>query len=54
IVCACIYIKTTTDGEIKALLHILVEALESFSDIDLIHSIIMYATHVLSLPRLTK
>ncbi|CAF3023543.1 unnamed protein product [Rotaria sp. Silwood2] len=41
--------KTTSDGEIKTLLRILVKALESFSDIDLIDSIIMCLTRLLLL-----
>jgi neurofibromin 1 len=48
IVYGCIS-KTTSDGEIKALLRILVKALESFSDIDLIDSIIMCLTRLLPL-----
>ncbi|CAF1346077.1 unnamed protein product [Rotaria sordida] len=48
IVYGCIS-KTTSDGEIKALLRILVKALESFFDIDLIDSIIMCLTRLLSL-----
>jgi hypothetical protein len=39
----------TSDAEIKALLRILVKALESFSDIDLIDSIIMCLTRLLPL-----
>ncbi|CAF2593144.1 unnamed protein product [Rotaria sp. Silwood2] len=41
--------KTTSDYEIKALLCILVKALESFSDIDLIELIIMCLIHLLPL-----
>ncbi len=48
IVYGCIS-KTTSDAEIKALLRILVKALESFSDIDLIDSIIMCLTRLLPL-----
>ncbi|CAF4219983.1 unnamed protein product [Rotaria sp. Silwood2] len=48
IVYGCIS-KTTSDGEIKTLLRILVKALESFSDIDLIDSIIMCLTRLLPL-----
>ncbi|CAF1066978.1 unnamed protein product [Adineta ricciae] len=48
IVYGCIS-KTTSDGEIKALLRILVKALESFSDIDLIDGIIMCLTRLLPL-----
>ena len=48
IVYGCIS-KVTSDGEIKALLRILVKALESFSDIDLIDSIIMCLTRLLPL-----
>ncbi|CAF5012091.1 unnamed protein product, partial [Rotaria sp. Silwood1] len=48
IVYGCIS-KTISDAEIKALLRILVKALESFSDIDLIDSIIMCLTRLLPL-----
>ncbi|CAF1287270.1 unnamed protein product [Adineta steineri] len=48
IVYGCIS-KTTSDGEIKVLLRILVKALESFSDIDLIDAIIMCLTRLLPL-----
>ncbi|CAF0771618.1 unnamed protein product [Rotaria sp. Silwood1] len=48
IVYGCIS-KTTSDREIKALLRILVKALESFSHIDLIDSLIMCLTRLLSL-----